>query len=148
MTADLSPLQSLRREILSSPDALVAIETRFAAIANSNASHNTNLHSYTIESPRLAEQLPNLFPDSQNRSPLYCIPISIKDCFDVARSFTSCASRFYAEINPPAADFCPKRPLDAEPSLPVRRTSTSSPTVLPARMPTTATASSPATQPC
>jgi aspartyl-tRNA(Asn)/glutamyl-tRNA(Gln) amidotransferase subunit A len=115
MTADLTPVQSLRREILSSPDALVAIETRFAAIANSNASHNTYLHSYTIESPRRAEQLPNLFPDSQNRPPLYGIPISIKDCFDVAGSVTSCASRFYAEVNPPAAknSWVAQRLLDA-----------------------------------
>ena len=104
MSADLSPLQSLRREIASSPEALSSIETRFAANANSNASHNTYLLSYTTESSLRAEQLPSLFPDTQNRPPLYGIPISIKDCFDVAGNVTSCASRFYAEINPPAGN--------------------------------------------
>ena len=115
MSADLSPLQSLRREIASSPEALSSIETRFAANANSNASHNTYLLSYTTESSLRAEQLPNLFPDAQNRPPLYGIPISIKDCFDVAGSVTSCASRFYTEINPPAANnsWVAQRLLDA-----------------------------------
>jgi aspartyl-tRNA(Asn)/glutamyl-tRNA(Gln) amidotransferase subunit A len=115
MSADLSPLQSLRREIASSPEALATIEARYRANANTNASHNTYLLPYTNESLRRVEQLPNLFPDTQNRPPLYGIPVSIKDCFDVAGSVTSCASRFYADINLPAAknSWVAQRLLDA-----------------------------------
>jgi aspartyl-tRNA(Asn)/glutamyl-tRNA(Gln) amidotransferase subunit A len=77
---------------------------RFAAKANANASKNTYLTPYATESLRRAEQLPQLFPDSKNRPALYGIPISIKDCFDVAGSITTCASRFYAQHNPPAQE--------------------------------------------
>ena len=69
----------------------------------------------TTESSHRAEQLPSLFPDTQNRPPLYGIPISIKDCFDVAGNVTTCGSRFYAEINPPAEknSWVAQRLLDA-----------------------------------
>jgi Asp-tRNA(Asn)/Glu-tRNA(Gln) amidotransferase A subunit family amidase len=99
MPADLSPLESFRDAFTSAS----AITSSFAAKANSNASRNVYLVSYSDESVRRAEQLPNLFPNGQNRPPLYGIPISIKDCFDVAGSITSCGSRFYAQQNPPAA---------------------------------------------
>jgi aspartyl-tRNA(Asn)/glutamyl-tRNA(Gln) amidotransferase subunit A len=75
---------------------------RFAAKANANASSNTYLTPYATESLRRAEQLPQLFPDPKTRPALYGIPISIKDCFDVAGSITTCASRFYAQHNRPA----------------------------------------------
>jgi Asp-tRNA(Asn)/Glu-tRNA(Gln) amidotransferase A subunit family amidase len=112
MPANLSPLHSLRQELASSP---TAIAKRFAANANSNASRNTYITPYSTESLDRAGQLPNLFPDPQNRPPLYGIPISIKDCFDVAGSVTTCGSRFYADLNPPAAknSWVAQRLLDA-----------------------------------
>lgn len=115
MPADLSPLQSLRDELASSSTAPSTVAFRFAANANSNASRNTYITSYATESLNRAEQLPNLFPDPQNRPPLYSVPISIKDCFDVAGSVTTCASRFYAQLNPPAAknSWVAQRLLDA-----------------------------------
>jgi aspartyl-tRNA(Asn)/glutamyl-tRNA(Gln) amidotransferase subunit A len=115
MPDDLSPLQSLRQELASSPTAPSAIAFRFAANANSNASRNTYITPYATESLNRAEQLPNLFPDPQNRPPLYGVPISIKDCFDVAGTVTTCASRFYAQLNPPAAknSWVAQRLLDA-----------------------------------
>jgi aspartyl-tRNA(Asn)/glutamyl-tRNA(Gln) amidotransferase subunit A len=78
------------------------VASRFAAKANANASRNTYLTPYSTESLRRAEQLPQLFPDPKTRPDLYGVPISIKDCFDVAGSITTCASRFYAQHNPPA----------------------------------------------
>ena len=102
MPANPSPLQSLRLELASSPTSPSEVASRFAAKANANASSNTYLTPYSTESLRRAEQLPHLFPDPKTRPALYGIPISIKDCFDVAGSITTCASRFYAQHNPPA----------------------------------------------
>jgi Asp-tRNA(Asn)/Glu-tRNA(Gln) amidotransferase A subunit family amidase len=100
MTTISSPLASLR-EALASPDTdLHAVVTQAATKANSSASHNTYLTVLTDESLRRAEQLPSLFPNAKPRPLLYGIPISIKDCFDVAGTVTTCGSRFYAEINP------------------------------------------------
>jgi aspartyl-tRNA(Asn)/glutamyl-tRNA(Gln) amidotransferase subunit A len=100
MSANLSPLQSLRRELASSLTDTRAIAAEAARNANKNALHNTYLTSYPAESLQRAEQLPNIFPNAKSRPPLYGIPISIKDCFDIAGSVTSCGSRFYAQHNP------------------------------------------------
>ena len=115
MPDNLSPLQSLQNELASSPSSPSTVAFRFAANENSNASRNTYITSYAAESLHRAEQLPNLYPDPQNRPSLYGISISIKDCFDVAGSVTTCASRFYAQLNPPAAknSWVAQRLLDA-----------------------------------
>jgi aspartyl-tRNA(Asn)/glutamyl-tRNA(Gln) amidotransferase subunit A len=102
MPAKPSPLQSLRNELASSSTSPSTITIRFAANANGNASHNTYVGSYSTEALNRAEQLPQLFPDKPSRPPLYGIPISIKDCFDVTGTITTCGSRFYAQHNPPA----------------------------------------------
>jgi Asp-tRNA(Asn)/Glu-tRNA(Gln) amidotransferase A subunit family amidase len=103
MPANPSPLQSLRNELASSSTAPSTIAVRFAAKANSNASHNTYLGSYSTEALHRAEQLLQIFPKAQSRPALYGVPISIKDCFDVAGTITTCGSRFYAQHNPVAA---------------------------------------------
>jgi Asp-tRNA(Asn)/Glu-tRNA(Gln) amidotransferase A subunit family amidase len=102
MPANPSPLQSLRVEITSSSTTPHTIAVRYASNANSSASHNTYLGSYSTEALHRAEQLPQLFPDEQSRPALYGVPISIKDCFDVAGTITTCGLRFYAHHNPPA----------------------------------------------
>jgi Asp-tRNA(Asn)/Glu-tRNA(Gln) amidotransferase A subunit family amidase len=101
MPANPSPLQSLREELASSTTP-PTIAIRFAVSANSNASHNTYLSSYSSEALHRAEQLPRIFPNEPSRPALYGIPISIKDCFDLAGTITTCGSSFYAEHNPPA----------------------------------------------
>jgi Asp-tRNA(Asn)/Glu-tRNA(Gln) amidotransferase A subunit family amidase len=102
MPVNLSPLQSLRAAFASASTTPSAIASSFATKANTNASRNVYLLSYADESLRRAEQIPSLFPNAQKRPPLYGIPISIKDCFDVAGSVTTCGSRFYAQHNRPA----------------------------------------------
>lgn len=64
---------------------------------------------------RYAERLPERFPDAAARPPLYGIPVSIKDCFDVAGTVTGCGSQFYAEINSPVTEnaWIVERLLDA-----------------------------------
>jgi Asp-tRNA(Asn)/Glu-tRNA(Gln) amidotransferase A subunit family amidase len=92
----------LRDELASSSTTPSTIAARFGANANSNASHNTYLGSYSTQALHRAEQLPQIFPNEQSRPALYGVPISIKDCFDVADTITTCGSRFYAHHNPPA----------------------------------------------
>jgi len=115
MSAQLSPLQSLRHAVASSLTDPQTVVTEATHNANRNASQNSYLTLYTNESLHRAEQLPRLFPNTQNRPPLYGIPISIKDCFNVAGSVTSCGSRFYEQHNPVAAknSWIAQRLLDA-----------------------------------
>ncbi|WP_260735364.1 amidase [Tunturiibacter lichenicola] len=115
MTNDLSPLASLRHALASSDSYIDTIATLAAAKANSSASHNTYIALQTAESLQRAEQLPSLYPDVNDRPPLYGTTISIKDCFDVEGTITTCGSRFYAQFNPVAANnsWVAQRLLDA-----------------------------------
>ncbi len=99
MPGNPSPLPSLRRALGSDLTGPSEVAAESAHLANSNASGNTYLTLFAAESLQRAEQLPNLFPNAKNRPALYGIPISIKDCFDVAGSVTTCGSRFYAQHN-------------------------------------------------
>jgi Asp-tRNA(Asn)/Glu-tRNA(Gln) amidotransferase A subunit family amidase len=91
-----SPLQLLR-------DALASAETTPATAARqatASISHNTYITPLAKQSLERAEQLPTLYPNPNTRPPLYGIPISLKDCFDLAGTVTTCGSRFYAHNNP------------------------------------------------
>lgn len=115
MPSDLSPLQSLRHSLASSLTDPSTVAAESARRANGNSSRNTYLTLFATESPQRAEQLPGLFPDAQRRPALYGTPISIKDCFDVADSITTCGSRFYAQHNSIASknSWVAQRLLDA-----------------------------------
>jgi Asp-tRNA(Asn)/Glu-tRNA(Gln) amidotransferase A subunit family amidase len=99
-----SPLASLREALASSDTDPIAIATQAASKANSSASHNTYLTLLTAESLRRAERLPSLYRDADARPSLYGTPVSIKDCFDVAGTVTTCGSRFYARLHPVATE--------------------------------------------
>jgi Asp-tRNA(Asn)/Glu-tRNA(Gln) amidotransferase A subunit family amidase len=67
--------------------------------ANSNAARNVYLgldRAWTIAE---AAALHDRFPDPATRPPLYGLPVSLKDCFDLAGFSTTCGSRFYAAHN-------------------------------------------------
>src|SRR5271154_1444582 len=115
MSADLSLLQSLRHAFATSLTDPRTVATEASRNANQNASRNTYLTTYAAESLQRAESLPSLFPDPQNRPALYGIPISIKDCFDVKGSVTTCGSRFYAQHDAIASNnsWIAQRLLDA-----------------------------------
>jgi Asp-tRNA(Asn)/Glu-tRNA(Gln) amidotransferase A subunit family amidase len=115
-----SPLAALRQAITSSETDPSAIAANSAAAANSNVSHNVYRTLTPTESIDRANQLPALFPDVQNRPPLYGVPVSIKDCFDLADTKTSCGSRYYEELHPIATtnSWVAQRLLDAGAILP------------------------------
>jgi Asp-tRNA(Asn)/Glu-tRNA(Gln) amidotransferase A subunit family amidase len=114
-TTTPSPLEAMRNALASSLIDARTVATEAARNANSNASHNVYLTSFTAEALERTEQLSRLFPDAQTRPLLYGVPISIKDCFDVAGSVTSCGSRFYAQLHPVAKEnsWIAQRLLDA-----------------------------------
>jgi aspartyl-tRNA(Asn)/glutamyl-tRNA(Gln) amidotransferase subunit A len=72
--------------------------------ANTNASHNTYLlqdPAWTRAEAARAESEPRPFGDG--RHSLWGLPISVKDCFDLAGAPTSCGVRFYRDLNGKAA---------------------------------------------
>jgi aspartyl-tRNA(Asn)/glutamyl-tRNA(Gln) amidotransferase subunit A len=72
--------------------------------ANANASHNTYLwqdRAWTLAEAARAESKPCPFGDGQQS--LWGLPISVKDCFDLAGAPTSCGVRFYRDPNSKAA---------------------------------------------
>jgi aspartyl-tRNA(Asn)/glutamyl-tRNA(Gln) amidotransferase subunit A len=96
-----SPLTALLRA-LDTGSTPIDVAAAVAQKANSNASHNTYIYFSQQELLQQAQSLPRPFSNAP-RPPLYGIPISLKDCFDLAGTVTTCGSRFYAQHNPPAA---------------------------------------------
>jgi Asp-tRNA(Asn)/Glu-tRNA(Gln) amidotransferase A subunit family amidase len=68
------------------------------ARANSNAGHNVYLALDAEKVRQEADSLLRRFPHAA-KPLLYGVPVSIKDCFDVAGLPTTLGSRFYAERN-------------------------------------------------
>ena len=76
--------------------------------ANSNAGRNTYLwrdEAWTMAEAARAEAMPQGAggPFGDGRTALWGLPISVKDCFDLAGSPTSCGVKFYREVNGIAA---------------------------------------------
>lgn len=72
--------------------------------ANSNQGKNVYLWLKEEDVYRQAQLLESRFPDPALRPPLYGIPVSLKDCFDLQGTLTSCGTRFYAHANGIAAE--------------------------------------------
>jgi Asp-tRNA(Asn)/Glu-tRNA(Gln) amidotransferase A subunit family amidase len=91
-----SAIQSLRERYLhGETDPLSVLDTALAK-ANSNAGRNVYLAQNVIWARAEAAKLQ--YEDIE-RQPLWGIPISLKDCFDLAGFSTSCGSSFYREHN-------------------------------------------------
>jgi aspartyl-tRNA(Asn)/glutamyl-tRNA(Gln) amidotransferase subunit A len=73
--------------------------------SNANAGHNTYLWqnpAWTLAEAARAEAAPRPFA-SDGPVHLWGLPISVKDCFDLAGAPTSCGVKFYRDLNGPAA---------------------------------------------
>jgi Asp-tRNA(Asn)/Glu-tRNA(Gln) amidotransferase A subunit family amidase len=109
MGEELSPLCELRERLRSGAltPADVAAEAQAKADASAalrGADCGTYIWRDADAAIRYAEELPKKFPDAAARPLLYGVPVSIKDCFDLAGTVTGCGSRFYAETNAPATE--------------------------------------------
>jgi Asp-tRNA(Asn)/Glu-tRNA(Gln) amidotransferase A subunit family amidase len=98
MLVEASSLELLRGSLRSGAIAPRAAVEDALARANSNAGRNVYLGLDAERALRDAHELPARFPGA-NKPPLYGLPVSLKDCFDLAGFVTSLGSRFYARRN-------------------------------------------------
>jgi len=108
--------EALRTGAITPAEAMTAAQARTdASAALRDADCGTYIWRDRDAAIRYAEELPKRFPDSSARPPLYGIPVSIKDCFDVAGTVTGCGSKFYAGLQAPATEnaWIVERLLDA-----------------------------------
>jgi Asp-tRNA(Asn)/Glu-tRNA(Gln) amidotransferase A subunit family amidase len=92
------PLQQLSEQLARGDVTPLAAAEEALARANSNASHNVYIALDPERVRQEADTLPRRFPPAA-KPPLYGVPVSIKDCFEVAGFPTTLGSRFYAERN-------------------------------------------------
>lgn len=104
MTAAPWTLRDLRRALANGTTSPSELAETALARCNGNASHNTYLWhdaAWTREEAARVEAMPRSsggrFGDG--RSALWGLPISVKDCFDLAGSPTTCGVRFYRDLN-------------------------------------------------
>jgi Asp-tRNA(Asn)/Glu-tRNA(Gln) amidotransferase A subunit family amidase len=93
-----SPLQQLSEQLASGELTPRAAAEEALPRANSNAGHNVYIALDAEKVRQEADALPRRFPP-RSRPLLYGVPVSIKDCFDVAGFPTTLGSRYYAERN-------------------------------------------------
>ena len=96
-------IESLHAEWKNSPDASVDIDGSIGSAlsyANSNASRNAYLWRDEAWTKAQALQISNALTGAvTNQPPLWGVAISVKDCFDLAGSPTSCGTIFYRDLN-------------------------------------------------
>src|SRR6202789_3427886 len=93
-----SPLQQLSEQLARGELTPRAAAEEALPLANSNAGHNVYIALDAEKVRQEADALPQRFPPVC-RPLLYGVPVSIKDCFDVAGFPTTLGSRYYAERN-------------------------------------------------
>jgi aspartyl-tRNA(Asn)/glutamyl-tRNA(Gln) amidotransferase subunit A len=90
----------LRRALAAGSVRPSALAEQALAHANVNPGHNTYLWqdtAWTLAEAARAETMPRPFGD--RRDTLWGLPISVKDCFDLAGAPTSCGVHFYRDLN-------------------------------------------------
>src|SRR5271168_5160786 len=97
--AGISQLEQLRKRLRFGDSGPVIVANAALDRANSNAGRNVYLALDRAWTLAEAAARPELFPDPVARPLLYGLPISLKDCFDLAGFPTTCGSHFYAEHN-------------------------------------------------
>jgi Asp-tRNA(Asn)/Glu-tRNA(Gln) amidotransferase A subunit family amidase len=104
MTTSPWTVRDLRRALAAGTSRPSQLAEAALAHANRNAGHNTYLWqdaAWTRTEAARAETMPRgeggAFGDG--RSALWGLPVSVKDCFDLAGSPTTCGVRFYRDLN-------------------------------------------------
>ena len=96
------PLSQLQARIASGDSTPQQIAADALAHSNTNAGRNVYLAQNPADLTEQAESLAAL--DATQHPALYGVPISLKDCFDLAPYPTTCGSKFYAHHNPLSAE--------------------------------------------
>jgi aspartyl-tRNA(Asn)/glutamyl-tRNA(Gln) amidotransferase subunit A len=109
MSAGSGTIRDLRAALASGVLKPSQSAAEALAHSNQNVGHNTYLwqdRTWTFGEAARAESIPaaddppgksGSFHDG--RSPLWGLPISVKDCFDLAGAPTSCGTKFYSDLN-------------------------------------------------
>src|ERR1039458_9879982 len=108
MTDATWTIRGLREALAAETVRPVDLAEMALARANGNQSRNTYLWqnpAWTLAEAVRAEAMPRGEggPFGDGRSPLWGLPISVKDCFDLAGAPTSCGVRAYRELSGLAA---------------------------------------------
>src|ERR1035438_5178360 len=101
-------IRGLRRALADGSARPSAVAEQALARSNANAGHNTYLWQsaeWTLAETARVEAMPRGEggPFGDGRSALWGLPISVKDCFDLAGAPTSCGVRFYRDLHGAAA---------------------------------------------
>jgi len=97
-------IRELRTALADGTERPSGLARRALAHANQNAGQNTYLwqdEAWTLAEAARAEAMPRGEggPFGDGRSAFWGLPISVKDCFDLAGAPTSCGVRFYRELH-------------------------------------------------
>ena len=92
-----SPLAQLQESLASGAETPTSVARACLARANGNASRNTYLWLNEASVMSQALDLERRFANVEKRPPLYGIPVSLKDCFDLAGTVTTAGTKFYAQ---------------------------------------------------
>ena len=103
MQADPSPIQSFRAAQLKADFDPIANLRAALGRANGNLSRNTYITLDPAWSIARAQRQSERFSRDAPLPPLFGLPVSLKDCFDLQGFKTSSGSKFYAAHNPAAA---------------------------------------------
>ena len=108
VTPFTASIHSLRSSLAAGETTPGSLARRALAHSNRNASHNTYLWqdaAWTRSEAARVEAMPrgNDGPFGDGRSPLWGVPVSVKDCFDLAGSPTTCGTHFYRDLHGIAA---------------------------------------------
>ena len=104
MNASPWTVRSLRRALAGGSVSPTTLGEQALAHANANPGRNTYLWqnaAWTHAEAARTEAIPHTDggPFGDGRSPLWGLPISVKDCFDLAGAPTTCGVRFYRELH-------------------------------------------------
>ena len=108
MANDISPLHKLRAEILSGSTSPRELAERALKNANQNAGRNVYISRDEDWTLREADRVQKEFSvgelsaresSSDQKPPLFGLPVSLKDCFDLEGFRTTAGTRYYAEKN-------------------------------------------------
>ena len=109
MPAAFSSLRSLRLDLAAGAVTPASLADQALSRSCQNPGHNTYLWqdaAWTQSEALRVQSMPrsNGGPFGDGRSALWGLPISVKDCFDLAGAPTSCGVRFYRDTHPNAAE--------------------------------------------
>ena len=94
-----SPLTEVREALKGGSKTPTSIARDVIANANANASQNTYLHFDGDALLRQARGIEETYAGVADKPPLYGVPISLKDLFDLEGTVTTAGSKYYADRN-------------------------------------------------